>query len=101
MIKALLGELAAVAAGRPVEVRIPPLTAVQIGTDAAHRRGTPPAVVECSPQVWLELALGVLPWTGAVTTGQLRASGEGSDLSGYLPLRPAAPAVPADSPTVP
>ncbi len=87
MIKSTLSDLAEMATGRPVEVRVPPLAAVQVGTDAAHRRGTPPAVVECSPQVWLELALGALTWAEAVGTGQVRASGEGSDLSAYLPLR--------------
>lgn len=86
VVRGLLDRLASVAHGRSVEVRVPPLAAVQVGTEGRHRRGTPPAVVECDPRTWLELAVGDLAWDEAVTTGQVRASGEGSDLSAYLPL---------------
>ncbi len=70
--------------GRAVEVRVPPFKAVQILGGTTHRRGTPPAVVEMSPQTWLELFTKKLSWEQAVATGQIIASGERSDLSEIL-----------------
>ena len=70
--------------GRAVEVRVPPYLAVQILGGTTHRRGTPPAVVEMSPQTWLELFTKNLTWDDAVSTGKISASGERSDLSKFL-----------------
>ena len=70
--------------GRAVEVRVPPYLAVQILGGTKHRRGTPPAVVEMSPQTWLELFTKKLSWAEAVTSGKITASGERSDLSELL-----------------
>jgi hypothetical protein len=67
--------------GRAVEVRVPPYLAIQILGGTTHRRGTPPAVVEMSPQTWLELFTKKLNWADAVATGRIFASGERSDLS--------------------
>ena len=67
--------------GRAVEVRVPPHLAIQILGGTTHRRGTPPAVVEMSPQTWLELFTKKLIWAEAVATGKIIASGERSDLS--------------------
>ena len=67
--------------GRAVEVRVPPYLAVQILGGTTHRRGTPPAVVEMSPQTWLELFTKKLTWADAVASGKIIASGERSDLS--------------------
>jgi hypothetical protein len=67
--------------GRAVEVRVPPYLAIQILGGTTHRRGTPPAVVEMSPQTWLELFIKKLTWADAVATGKIIASGERSDLS--------------------
>lgn len=85
-VKACLARLVEQAPGRAVEVRVPPFAAVQAVGGTTHRRGTPPAVVECDPRTWLELAAGRLEWEQAVADGRLRASGERSDLSSYLPL---------------
>jgi len=85
-VKQTLARLTAAAPGRAVEVRIPPVAAVQAVPGGSHRRGTPPAVVETDPLTWLALALGDLRWAEAVESGSVRASGERSDLSGYLPL---------------
>lgn len=74
------------APGRAVEVRVPPFAAVQAIEGHTHRRGTPAAVVETDPQTWLALAHGTVAWADAVADGRVRASGERSDLSGYLPL---------------
>jgi hypothetical protein len=67
--------------GRAVEVRVPPYLAIQILGGTTHRRGTPPAVVEMSPQTWLGLFTKKITWADAVETGKILASGERSDLS--------------------
>lgn len=85
-VKASLAALVDRAPGRSVEVRIPPFAAVQVVEGSRHRRGTPPAVVETEPVTWLGLALGELEWNEAIASGRVKASGERSDLSGYLPL---------------
>ena len=81
-----LEELAAVAPGRSVEVRVPPYGATQAVVGSTHRRGTPPSVVETDAQTWLELAIGVLEWNAALDEGKLSASGLRTDLSDFLPL---------------
>ncbi len=50
--------------GASIEVRVPPLAAVQIGFDSGptHTRGTPPNVVEMPPLVFIDLATGRHPW---------------------------------------
>ena len=85
-VKATLALLTSAAPGKAVEVRVPPYAAVQAVEGVHHRRGTPAAVVECDVATWLKLASGSLTWADAVATGRLRASGERSDLSAYLPL---------------
>ena len=85
-VKASLAAIVDVAPGRAVEVRVPPFAAVQAVEGTRHRRGTPPAVVECEARTWLGLATGRLAWADAVADGRVRASGERSDLSAYLPL---------------
>ena len=85
-LKAATKHLAALlvqkAPGASVEVRIPPFAAVQVIAGARHTRGTPPAVVEMDPSTWIAVGRGRLAWADA----RVRASGERSDLSGYLPL---------------
>ncbi len=80
--------LETLAPGRSVEVRVPPLAAVQCVPGPRHTRGTPPNVVETDPLTWLDLAAGELSWAAAVASGRLRASGQRADISGYLPLAP-------------
>jgi hypothetical protein len=72
--------------GRAVEVRVPPYLAIQILGGTTHRRGTPPAVVEMSPQTWLELFTEKLSWAEAVTSRKITASGERSDLGELFKL---------------
>lgn len=81
-----LEELALAAPGRAVEVRVPPYAAVQCLPGPVHRRGTPPSVVETEPAVWLRLAVGELGWQQALDAGLVRASGQRTDLAGWLPL---------------
>jgi hypothetical protein len=77
--------LSGIAPGSSVEVRIPPYGAVQVIQGPSHTRGTPPAVVEMSPEVWLHLASGTLAFRDVLEQGLIQASGERSDLSEFLP----------------
>ncbi|QXT62100.1 sterol carrier family protein [Tessaracoccus palaemonis] len=53
--------------GATIEVRVPPFAAVQIGFEAGsrHTRGTPPNVVELTPETFLALATGRQRWEDA------------------------------------
>jgi hypothetical protein len=88
-VRFTLEELADIAPGHTVEVRVPPDGAVQAVEGPRHTRGTPPNVVETDPQTWLALAAGSLTWVDAVAAGRVRASGERADLTVYLPLQAA------------
>ena len=74
------------APGSSVEVRVPPWGAVQAIEGPTHTRGTPPAVVEMSPTVWLQIAMGTQSFDDALAKGLVQASGERSNLSAWLPL---------------
>ena len=85
-VRFTLEELATLAPGNSVEVRVPPLGVTQCIAGPRHTRGTPPSVVETSPAVWAALVLGTCSWEQAVAAGVLDASGERSNLSTLLPL---------------
>ncbi|WP_354641511.1 maleylpyruvate isomerase family mycothiol-dependent enzyme [Kitasatospora camelliae] len=72
--------------GGAVELRIPPYAVVQAVEGPRHTRGTPPNVVETDPLTWIRLATGRTGWAAAVESAAVSASGERSDLSGYLPV---------------
>lgn len=83
----LLEELAHLAPGRAVEVRVPPYGAVQCIAGTVHTRGTPPNVVEMAPGVWLALALGLVSWDAARAAGLVTASGVRADtVQKFFPL---------------
>jgi hypothetical protein len=82
----LLQLLAARYPGRVLEVRIPPVAAVQCLPGPVHTRGTPPNVVETDPVTWVRLATGRLGWADAVGSAAVHASGSRADLAPYLPL---------------
>jgi Bacterial SCP ortholog len=82
----LLQLLAARHPGRVLEVRIPPVAAVQCLPGPVHTRGTPPNVVETDPLTWVRLAAGRLGWAEAVGSGTVHASGPRADLGPYLPV---------------
>jgi hypothetical protein len=85
-VRYLLEELAEVAPGNSVEVRVPPLGATQCIEGPRHTRGTPPNVVEMSPEVWFDLALGKVSWQQVLTEHKVSASGVRADLSEVVPL---------------
>ena len=72
--------------GRVLEVRVPPVAAVQCLPGPVHTRGTPPNVVETDPLTWVRLATGRLDWASAVRSAAVHASGPRADLAAYLPL---------------
>ncbi|WP_166844996.1 sterol carrier family protein [Isoptericola sp. BMS4] len=88
-VRFTLEELADVAPGNAVEVRVPPAGAVQAVAGPRHTRGTPPNVVETDVETWLALATGRLTWADAAASGTVSASGERADLSALLPLQAA------------
>ena len=85
-VKATLHQLAKIAPGRAIEVRVPPYAAIQCGAGPVHTRGTPPNTIEMSAQTWLDLAQGNRTWEEAINSGEVRASGVRADLSAFLPL---------------
>lgn len=87
LVKHYLAVLETRAPGASVEVRVPPYAAIQAIPGVRHTRGTPPAVIETDGATWLALAIGALSWPDAVQSGKVRASGERTDLTAYLPLR--------------
>jgi hypothetical protein len=89
-VRATLGWLAQSNPGRSVEIRVPPQGAVQAFAGPTHTRGTPPNVIETDAASWLALVVGTLTWSDAVADGRVRASGSRADLSGLLPMSPAA-----------
>ena len=85
-VRYLLEELAEVAPGNSVEVRVPPLGATQCIAGPRHTRGTPPNVVELSPRVWFDLALGYMSWNTASQENLVSSSGVRASLDEVLPL---------------
>ena len=81
-----LARLAGKAPGSSVVGRVPPSGAVQAGEGGRHTRGTPRAVVEMDPDTGLAVATGEQTWAEGTASGRIRASGERTDLSEYLPL---------------
>lgn len=86
-VRFLLEDLAERIPGHSVEVRVPPLGAVQCVPGSTHRRGTPPNVTELNPQDWFALAVGEAAWSDLIATGRIHASGvQAADFVAVLPL---------------
>lgn len=83
-VRFLLEELATLAPGNSVEVRVPPFGVTQCVEGPRHTRGTPPNVVETDALTWCSLALGTISWQDA--SAKVSASGLRSDLSDFLPV---------------
>jgi len=85
-VRYLLEELSFLRPGRSVEVRVPPLGAVQCIDGLTHRRGTPPNTVELGSVEWFALAVGEVTWSELVSSGKILASGTRADISDALPI---------------
>ena len=85
-VRYLLQQFADAHPGHSVEVRVPPLGAVQAVEGPRHTRGTPANVVELTPNDWVQLATGSVSWADLSAQGKLSASGIRSDISHLLPL---------------
>jgi len=86
LVKYLLELLHEKVPGNSVEVRIPPFAAIQIIEGTTHRRGTPPAVVEINPEIFIKISLGEISWQDASVKGLIQASGQRTDLTEHFPL---------------
>ncbi len=71
--RAFAAKIAETYPGHSIELRIPPFAAVQVGfgEGPTHRRGTPPNVVELSPEAFVPLCVGLTNWqdTSASSSG--------------------------------
>lgn len=85
-VRFLLEELGSNHPGNSVEVRVPPLGAVQCIEGPSHSRGTPANVVELDPKSFVELALGRTTFEELTSKAKLSASGNRSDLTGLFPI---------------
>jgi hypothetical protein len=79
-VKQILKLVQELAPGRSVELRIPPFAAIQCVEGGNHRRGTPPNVVEMSPETLMALIQYPLRWDELVGKGLISA-GTSADLS--------------------
>ncbi|MHA7217712.1 sterol carrier family protein [Arthrobacter sp. MDT1-48-3] len=85
-VRFTLEELAGLAPGNSVEVRVPPFGVTQCVEGPRHTRGTPPNVVETDAATWLALVTGTTTWPEALAAGKVAASGQRADLGAWLPL---------------
>lgn len=85
-VRYLLEELSFLRPGRSVEVRVPPLGAVQCVDGLTHRRGTPPNTIELAATDWFALAVGEVSWDSLISSGRIVASGTRADISDALPI---------------
>ena len=85
-VRYLLEELSFLRPGRSVEVRVPPLGAVQCVEGLTHRRGTPPNTVELNSTDWFALAVGEVTLDELATSGRVPLSGTRSDISDVFPI---------------
>ncbi len=80
-VKHILKLVQALAPGRSVEMRIPPFSAIQCVGGSAHRRGTPPNVVEMKAEILISLLKSPDQWKQFCESGAISASGSNSNLS--------------------
>ena len=79
-VKEILKIVQKVAPGDSVELRIPPYAAIQCVSGSAHRRGTPPNVVEMSGDTLMELVSNPTSWDEFCNIGRISASGTNANL---------------------
>ena len=79
-VKHILKLVQAQAPDRSVEVRIPPYSAIQCVVGTAHRRGTPPNVVEMKAEILISLLESPDQWKQFCEAGAISATGANSNL---------------------
>ena len=79
-VKHILKLVQALSPGRSVELRIPPYSAIQCVGGSAHRRGTPPNVVEMKAEILISLLESPDQWKQFCESGAISASGANSNL---------------------
>ena len=72
-VKEILSVIQKIAPGKSVELRIPPYAAIQCVTGVAHRRGTPPNVVEMNAETLKQLVKKPSLWTDLCKQGLISA----------------------------
>lgn len=86
-VRYVLQQLAILAPGGSVEVRVPPFGAVQCIAGLDHRRGTPPNLVELRAETLIALALGQSNWHECLADGTVHASGaRAGELAALFPI---------------
>lgn len=88
-VRGLAAALELAHGGRSIEVRIPPVIAIQLaaaGDGPTHRRGTPPNVVEADAQTFLRIATGTLSWEEAISAGLNHSGAHADEVAGFLPV---------------
>jgi hypothetical protein len=83
-VREILSVIKQIAPGKSVELRIPPYAAIQCVTGVAHRRGTPPNVVEMNAEALIKLIDNPGQWFEMCKQGLISASGTNSDISKLL-----------------
>ena len=83
-VREILSVIQQIAPGKSVELRIPPYAAIQCVTGVAHRRGTPPNVVEMNAETLIKLIDHPNQWADLCNQGSISASGTDSDISKFL-----------------
>jgi Bacterial SCP ortholog len=74
-VRYLLQEIEIRHPGGTVELRVPPYGAVQCISGMDHRRGTPPNVVEITPELFIDLVLKRISFDSVPTGSGLTLSG--------------------------
>lgn len=74
-VRYLLQEIEIRHPGGTIELRVPPFGAVQCVAGLEHRRGTPPNVVEITPELFVQLALGQISLENVPNGSGLTLSG--------------------------
>lgn len=86
-VRYLLQKISLSHPGGSVELRVPPYGAVQCIEGMNHRRGTPPNVVELSPETFLKLCSGELAARDAVLMPGSNFSGDKAmDILAVFPI---------------
>ena len=83
-IGGILSVIKPIAPGKPVELRIPPYSAIQCVPGVTHRRGNPPNIVEMNAETLIKLIDDPSQWADLCNQGSISASGVNSDISSFL-----------------